>query len=448
MIRRLVIGLAMALVPCTSSAQSDLAQTLRLEDALRMARTNNPDYLKALNDADVAGAGVRQAWGAFLPQASADMGWNLSSSTTITGLDDFGEPIRREDPLVSQRSSASQGVGLSMTLFDGGRMLRNLSAARATVASTDAQIATQRSMLITRVTTDYYDAIRTLRLVEVEELNLASAQERQERTQAQFEIATASQVDVLQAGRNVVTAQQRLVMARANANKARLQLTQTIGVDATTPFELESTLPEVFDPSALDADALVARGLQVHPLMLQAEAGAATARARTSAARGTRWPTIRGSFGFNRGMSLPSYDALGEVNPQNRSWGGGISISLPIFQNFQTSYQIEQAEAQEKDASQERRRMALQVEREIRSALIDLESAYEGLQLATRSAEMSAEQMQLAEEQYRIGSLDFLQMQQLIDANLAAQRQAVDAQFAFITARATLEEKLGAPLDR
>jgi outer membrane protein TolC len=244
----------------------------------------------------------------------------------------------------------------------------------------------------------------------------------------------------------VLDAQRRLRQQQASAERQRLLLTYTVGIGAATPFELDTAIPDIFDPSTLDPDALVARAAEVHPLLRQADASLATARARSAAARGTRWPRISASFNFSRSAQRPGHEAFGDVNPLNRGWGTGLNFSLPIFKGFGPSHEIEQADAAERDTQHERRRIGLQVEQEIRSALVDLETAYDELELVNQIAALTEERLTMAEEQYRIGALDFLLLQQLIDDNLAAQRQAVDAQFTFITARAALEEKLGGPI--
>lgn len=443
---RILAALLLALAPAAAAAQPDVPRTLRLEDALRIARANNPDYLKVLNDEDVATSAIRRAWGSLLPTVNTNMGWNLSSSTRVTGENDFGEPVRLDDPVTFRSSSASQGISTGVTLFDGGQNLRELSLARAEGSSTEARIASQLSQLASTVTRAFYDAVQSLRLVQVEERNLAAAEERLTRTESQFEIATANQVDVLGARRSVLDAQRQLSNQRANAEKRRFLLTYTMGVDAGTPFELDTAVPDVFDPASLDADALIARAREVHPRLREAQAAMATARARSATARGTRWPTVDASFGFNRSTSRSGFEAVGDINPLNRGWNGGVSVRLPVFTGFNTSHQIEVAETAERDAAQDQRRTQLLVEQEIRSAMVDLRNAYDALQLATQIAQLTEERLEMAEEQYRNAALDFLQLQQLIDDNLNAQRQAVDAQFTFITARATLEEKLGGPI--
>src|SRR5690606_1701516 len=65
-LRPLILVLAVLLLPLTTAAQNVPAE-LTLEDAVRLAREHSPAYRKALNDARVAAAQVRQSWGAFLP---------------------------------------------------------------------------------------------------------------------------------------------------------------------------------------------------------------------------------------------------------------------------------------------------------------------------------------------------------------------------------------------
>jgi outer membrane protein TolC len=86
------------------------------------------------------------------------------------------------------------------------------------------------------------------------------------------------------------------------------------------------------------------------------------------------------------------------------------------------------------------------VEREVRSALIDLENAYSGVQLAERSAEIARERLRQGQEQYRLGTLDFTSLQRMIDDVAAAERQVITAYYQFATALLTLEEKVGGPV--
>lgn len=429
--------------PAAAYGQEDVPATLTLADAIRVARQYGPDYRKAVNDLDVASAAVRQSWGAFLPNLNTSLSFNGNSRTTVTGDDDFGRPVKLPDPITFEGSSASQGVTLGFTLFDGGRMFRDLSAAKAGEREAEALTAATIASLDAAVTRAFYQALRTDLLAEVERRNLAAARDRLARTEQSFRIAGASQVDLLEAQRSVINAEQQLLAAETDAHKARLSLRQTIGLEADVTFELAGDTPEVFDPSTLDAAALVAQAQSSSPAVRRSAAAHAAARSRAGAARGSRWPSITGSFGYSRSVSQSGFGAFGEVNPLNHGYGFSISVSLPVFTRFQTSYQIASADAQAEDAAEDLRNARLIAERDVRSGLADLEQAYRRLRANEEIADLSTLQVELAEEQFRMGSLTFVQFQQMIDNNSNAQRQVVEARFVFLTARVALEELLG-----
>ena len=429
--------------PPALSAQ-DVPAVLTLEDAIRIARQNGPDYRAAMNDLDVAAMAVRNSWAAFLPSLNASLGFNGYSSTTVTGQDDYGRPVRLPDPITFENSGANQNLSLGLTLFDGGRNFRNLAAARSSERATDAATRARIAALDAVVTRDFLAALRTDLLTEVERRNLGAARDRLERTEQSFRIAGVSQVDLLQARLSVINAEQALADAENNAHKARLTLRGAIGLGADVAFELAGDVPEVFDPSALDPVALLGEAVAASPTVRQSEATHAAARSRAAAARGSRWPTITGSFGYGRSVSQRGYGAFGELNPLNHGFSFSMQASLPIFTRFQTSSNIAQAEAEAEDAGEGLRKARLEIERDVRSGLADLERAFRRLRANEEIAALSAQQVELAEEQFRIGSLGFVQFQQLIDASSNAQRQVVEARFAFLNARVALEERLGA----
>jgi len=449
MMRRIAIAAVLACTfaaPLPASAQQEVPAILTLQDAIRLARQHGPDYRKTMNDLDVASAQVRQSWGAFLPSLSTSLGFNGNSRTTVTGDDDYGRPVRLPDPITYEGSSASQSVSLGFTLFDGGRMFRQLSAARAGERQAEAAVNATVATLDAGVTRAFYDAVRRDMLAEVERNNLAAARNRLQNTEERFRLAVASQVDLLEARRQVISAEQSLLSAETEARKARLTLRQVVGLESDVEFELSDEQPAVFDPSALDVEAIVARARGASPTVRRSEATFAAARSQASAARGSRWPRITGNFGYSRSVSQRGYGAIGVFNPLNHGYGFGVSVSLPLFSNFQTSSQIASAEAQADDAEQDLRSARLTIERDVRTGLADLEQAYRRLLANQEMATISAQQVSLAEEQLRAGSLSFLQFQQVIDNDATAQRQVVEARFVFLQYRVALEERLGAPI--
>jgi outer membrane protein len=145
-------------------------------------------------------------------------------------------------------------------------------------------------------------------------------------------------------------------------------------------------------------------------------------------------------------MSLSSYDALWELNPQNRAFNFGISASIPLFSGFQTSAAIARAHVARDDARQDERIATLRAERQVRSAYVDVTNAHKILQLAERKASLSRERLELAQEQYRNGAMSFAELQIVIDRTAAAEREVVDARAQYASNVSLLEQYSGGPV--
>jgi outer membrane protein len=206
----------------------------------------------------------------------------------------------------------------------------------------------------------------------------------------------------------------------------------------------------VFNPAGLNGDALVQRALASSPTVLAATASLAVADRGAAAARAARLPTISGNMGFSRGASARGYDAIGQFDLPNRSLNFGVNISLPLFSQFNTTATIASADALEQDMRESLRRARLTAEGNVRSALIDLGSTYRSVEIAQLTADLSREQLAVAQEEYRRGvtGMDSFRLQQIVDTEATAQRRLLEARFNFVTSLITLEERLGAPLER
>jgi outer membrane protein len=422
------------------------AQTLTVEEAVRIAREHNPGFRKVQNDALVADAEVRRSVGGLLPSLNARLDFSGFSSSRVTGENDYGQPVELPQAIDFKGSSAQQGINLGMTLFDGGATIRTISAARASAAAVDARIYAEAARLTGDVTRQYYAALRAARLIAVEKQLLASAQERLDRTERLLRVAGSSPVDVLGARAEVASQEQQIARAENEARKQALLLKEVMGLPGDVDFQLASDIPPIIDPASLSRDALLASALTNSPVVHQADASSRAASKRASAATAARWPTLSASAGYGRSMSLSSYDALLELNPQNRGFNFGLSATIPMFNNFRTSLQIAQAHAAESDAKEDAREARLSVERQVRSAFLDLEHSYKLLQLAERKAQLSRERLELAQEQYRNGAMSFTELQNVIDRTATAEREVVDARFGYANARTFLEEYAGTSL--
>jgi outer membrane protein len=441
---------AMVLLVCGAGAaaaqETMVPARLTLADAIAIARERSPELAQARNSLNAQGSQVRAGFGAFLPTLTAQLQFAGSDSRTVTGQDDFGQPVELPEPITFQGSSSSQGLFASLTLFNGLRNLKSLGAARAAYASAEDGRLAAEARVDAETTRRFYDAVRTRQVIALEERLLASAREQRDNMTRRFRTASAKQEDLLGAEADVATQELQLARAEGDAQKALLSVREQLALVEPIAFDVAGELPAAWDPLALDADSLVVVALRSHPDIARLDAAASAAHLRAGATRGGYWPTVRLGASFSRSVNLRSYEALFDFNPQNRSLGFSMTLDWPLFQGFQTRAQVSQAVADALNAEEALRAARLGRDREVRAALIDLQNAYRGVALAERASVLSAERLRLSRERYAIGGITFAELQILIDRAAQEERQVINARYQFAAAVATLTERVGRPV--
>ncbi len=443
---RQAIGVALGICAVVMRGEAQVPTRLSLDEALELARERNPAYRRALAQADATGADIAAGVGAILPNLTGNLNFSGSSNTVVTGTDDFGKPIELTDPLTFRNSAASQGLSTNITLFDGLQNLHNLQGARAGANAAHAAADAEAASLEGEVKRWFYQALRYRELIVLEETLLDARRTQLAATERLFRVAAQTQVDVLGAQVDVSRQEQALETARGEAQKAVLALAEQIGLPGDVTFDVDGEFPLVFDPGALDLESLLQQVKRDSPVLRQYEARANQAEFSTRAARGRRWPTITASLSFGRSLRLDGYDALLEFNPQDRAWNVGFGMQVPLFSRFSTSQAVAQAVATERAAEENLREVDLQLERQLRTAVIDLQNAYHQQQLAERSAELGRERLRMAREQYLVGSRSFAELQQIVSTTASDERQALAARLDYANALVSLEELVGRPV--
>jgi outer membrane protein len=428
------------------SAQQEEPTRLTLEDALALAQRNNPAYRRVVVQADASGANVTAGFGAMLPDLQASFGFTGQSRTVFTGTDDFGRSVELDQASTFKSSSSSQSLSSNITLFDGFSNLNNLRGARAGVTAADAGVDAESARLEAEIKRRFYQVLRSQQLIAIEQDLLDVRQRDLDATDRLFRVAARTQVDVLGAQVEVSRQEQALDAARGSALTNQLLLSEWIGLESSDQFEAVGTLPDVFDPSDLDADALVSRVLGNNPRIRQAMAQAAQASFSATAAHGSRWPTVSANAGFGRSLQDQGYGGMFKFNPRDRGFNFGVNVRVPVFNRFQTNQAIAQADANRDAAEEDLRAARLELATMVRSNMIDVQNSYRSVLLADRSAELTRQRLSMAREEYQLGSIDYTQLQSVVTQSAAAERDALSARGRWATSLVALEEIVGMPV--
>ncbi len=480
----------LGLVPQATRAQEGLT----LDEAIAIARANNPGVRIARNDGVVYDWDVRSSVGSLFPVASINSGvsWQGSGEQRIgsltTGQLGFG----------GQPSYYFSNYGIALSYTLSGSTLRAPARARAARSAGEARTRDVVAQIVFEVTLAYLDLLRQHEGVILAQSQLERANGNLRLARGRQAAGSATLLDVRQAEVQVGREEVALLQAELGVRTARLVLLQRMGVDLdrevipTTRFEvaeIEWNEEELFElalsrnaalqslranQSVAAVDVQVARSGYFPTLSMQAGLSGFTRQASQSdfllsqADRQAEQMVTQCEFQneiFRRlAEPLPPQNCsdflLTEeqrhgVLEQNRAFpfnftrqpaSVSLSVSLPIFQGLGRQRDLEAARVQEENATERLRERELATRTEIASLLAAIETAYQSSLIEVRNREVAADQIHLAREQFGVGLATFLQLVEAEALKAQADRDHLESIFRFHEAIAQLELLTGGGL--
>ncbi len=293
---RLVITAAFAFGATPADAQGD---TLRLVDAVAVARDANPMLRAARLRADAMAARVPQVGALPDPEFSFSL---INRPLTTFGTD---EPMTMNEVQVSQRLPWPGKLHFAQ---ERARLLASAEALSA--AEAEAQ-------LVARVKAMYYELGYLDRAIAISEQTRGLLRDLFGVSQARYAVGEGLQQDVLQAQVAVARMTEDVTILRQNRVATVARFNALLGRDAAAPLTAV-VLPDPADPP-VPLDSLLDQAAAQRPALRAAEERIRAAAAGYRAARRELYPDVMVGLAYG---NRPQFDDMGTLM---------LGFSLPIW---------------------------------------------------------------------------------------------------------------------
>lgn len=401
--------------PCSTALPST---PLAAVDAVDLMLCNHPQ--------------TREVWASARAQAAlvgvAKAGWlpTVSGTAGTTRFEYQNTAYTRD----------TAAITLSWLLYDFGQRSANVENAQQLLnVAAATQDATVQTLFLAALQA-YYSAQATQAAVVSAVQAERSARESYQAAEARYSVGVATPADRLQAQTALSQATLNRIKAEGDARNALGALANALGFNAQQPIVL-AELPAL--PAGVsfqkEVDALIAEAQARRPDLKAAEAQLKAAQAGVDLARAQGRPTL--SLGAG-----PTWQDSAGVTQQGGSIG--LSLNVPIFSGFDTTYRVRSAAAQVDVREAQRDRIRNQV-------ALDVWKAYQSLTTATQSLATTADLVASAEQservalgRYKAGVGTILDVLSAQSALASARLQRIQAQLDWNVYRATLAQSVGA----
>lgn len=394
---------------------------LTLAEVADYALCNNPQTRLAWANARAQAAQVGIAESAYLPTLSATVGRSRNTN-------DSGASIT-----YSQTTSA---LSASYLLYDFGGRAATLENARQFMAALAAtQDATLQSVFLAAVQA-YYQWFGSEAAVAAARESEYASRESLKAAEARYRIGTGTPADRLQAQTAAAQATLTRIQAEGNAKTALGTLANAMGLDAQDAPVLAPPANAIPDAAfERNLGELIAAAKRVRPDLVAAEAQVRAAQAGIDVARATGMPSI----------SLTASNSHSDTGLAGTARGTsvGVTLSIPLFSGFNTTYRVRSAEAQMEAKAAQRDQIAKQVSLDVWRSYFALTTSIESVHASADLAASAEASEKVAAGRYTAGVGGILDLLNAQSALASAHQQNIQALYSWRIAKAELAQAMG-----
>ncbi len=324
-------------------------------------------------------------------------------------------------------------ASLSQSVFNF-RDLEQERAASERLKSAQYSYKDAREVVVLAVGNAYLLAIATAARIETADAQVTNAQALFGKASDQQKAGLSPAIDTLRSQVELQTRQQQLIAARNDFAKQKLSLARIIGLPPGQEFALTEKAPyQTLTPSLVETYLQRAYTSRSDYQAAQAQVRAAELAHRGAAAG--RYPTV--------GIDA-NYGDIGVTPAQsNGTWQVNGGINIPIFQGGRVHSDLLEADAQLKQARSQLGDLRGRIDYEVRSALLDLNSAADQVEVARSSVELADEAFVQSRDRFAAGVTDNLEVVQAQEAVASAHESYIQSLYAHNLAKVELARAIG-----
>ena len=362
----------------TLNAQAQ--KSLSLEQAVALAREQNPEIVMARKQIEAARGGVVEARAGSLP--------SLVSSGLLR---------RRERQEISRLRNDDYNASLRVVqnVYSGGAIRAQTKIARLNEEKRELELAAVTNRVLMDLRVAWYELLLNRAKIGVREQSVGVMEEELKSQQERFGAGTVGELNVRRAEVTLANEQPELVDAQTQLQNSYLRVNELCGVGISTgrsAQRFQATGELRYQPQHPDLSDCLAYADASRPEIKSRRLDLEIEDQQLIIDRAELRPRVEAFTG---------YEVYSESDPEvgdefNHGYVVGLNASWHLFDGFATRGRMQATRARRAAAAQALQAAQLSVESEVRSAFLDLEQADRVLQSETQNVQNASESLEMA----------------------------------------------------
>ena len=431
MINRISLTTTLIVLLCSAAFGQEkitIDSPLTFREAVKLAVENNISLKQQQNQ--LSSASMTKTSGLL------QMGPSVSI-TGNTGRNDGNSFNQQEGRVVNGiLDFTSVTFRASMPIFQGFNQLNNYKASKSRFEAQIETVERTKEDIIQLVTTRYLQCLLDAELVKIAQRNMETQQTQLEQINLQVEAGSRAAVDAVNQEYQLKNAELNLLRAQNTLRNDKSLLAQTLQLDPLINFEIEEPSWNVNNVNAtVTSDELYAIALENRSDLKGAKHSESAFEYSYRAMKGNYYPSVSAFFNYGSaynyihgGTNRNFEQQFLEDNVQKTY---GLSFTIPIFNGFLTRSNVVQSKVTYENAALNVESLELQVKSQVLLAYQNLQDAVTTYQVSQKQLEAAELSYDLGKERYELGISNLVEYTQ-------ANQDLVQAQTDFASAKYTL----------
>lgn len=421
---KVLIGAILATIP-----SGIYAKQWTLKECINYALENNISLQKTQIKKASANEDYLQSKAALLPSLSASSNQNVSYTPWVTsGISGEGFTKSSVDKVYYNGSYSVMG---NYVIWNGNKNRNQVKLNKLTYEAAALDSATQAQNLQEQIATLYIQICYSTEAIKVNQESYKSSLENENRGKEFFKIGKMSQADLAQLTAQRAQDEYNIVAAESNVKNYKRQLKELLQITNDEAFDI--VIPSTTDSQALASipalNSVYASALDNRPEIKSYQNMIDQSNLNIDIAKAGKMPTISANAGVSTSSTSMNKTGWGTQIKQNFNLGGGVSISIPIYDNRATKTAINKANLQKQssmlDLKNEQTKLYSTIENYWLQANTN-QSQFKSAKVSTESAKTSFE---LLNEQFKLGLKNIVELRTGKDNLLKAQQNELQAKY-------------------
>ena len=395
-------------------------QQLTLEEAVQIGLENNYGIQFSRNLQEIASNNYSMGNAGFLPS----LGLSGSIVETVEDSEQEFADGSTQDNTGARNTSTNAALDFEWTLFDGLGMFASYNRLETLADISDEELRFNMETLIRNIALQYYNIVRISEQIVNLESNLEVSEERIEIEETKVEIGSGSEYDLLQARSDLNEDRSARFRELNRLTEAKIGLNELLSRDPYTDFDVTRNINL---NRFLSKDELYQKLLAENAELSIARLEQDISRHEMREIRAERYPQISlsSSYYYNRAENDGGFFRFNE----SRGLTIGLTARINIFDGFNTSRRVQNAQINRKNAELTLEAEKLRLESEFLTIYRTYENSLELVDLEEENFVNAQETLDIALERFRLGSISSLEFREAQRTLLAAEDRLINARF-------------------